>query len=736
MIPAGRRAAMAIAFLMGLAAAMAQVILIRELLVLCRGNELIIGMIFSSWFLGIYLGARFNPAGEGPALWRRVLLSLVMLPLALALSVYGAHGLAILLPRTVGTFYSFSAELVLALLFTAPVSFFVGFFFPPLVSLASVEMKEVSGGTMFYAESLGSFAGAMVFSFILITIANPLAIAMGLLSISSAAALWLIKEKKLIPLVLVPLAIMVFSSTIEKGIFTEVWNRTHTGKLVHYQRTRYQTVAVERAAETVSVYGDGILLYTLPDRYESRGLFHLVNALREGRGNVLLMGSGPGSLLHNLLNTGIGRLRYVEHDPELWDAVRPFLKKLYPPGNGSVLSVVRRDLRHYLTGTPERFDMIINLPPAPENIMVNRFYTREFYGLCKKRLATNGIFITALHGFSNYMAPDTRNYIASMYRAFAAEFPDHLRTSGETIYLIGAAGKGVLPDGGEALIGRYGKKLPLAGGPYEEEITGNFSPEEFRAYFEKSQLDYFGRVMAPLLKTIDENRDLQPGAYWKNIILSAFREGSVMRGLIGAGPVLLVFMIILSAIALMDVKRRHGMERLTEGFVIYSTGLISMSLMLIMIVLYQNAHGMVYFRISLINTVFMAGLTAGSFSSTRRSGLGLRLLLPGIAVAAAMILASTWIWADPLFWFLLTLFSFICGAVFPALFRTAGPGSPLATASVLDSMDHFGAIAGSLLTVMVFLPMAGIRGTLILVMVIAVPAIILSFVMPRTRARL
>lgn len=723
---------MAIAFFMGLAAAMAQVVLIRELMVLCRGNELIIGVIFSSWFLGLYLGARFNPEREGSALGKRVLLSMVILPLALALSVYGAHGITILIPRTVGTFYSFSSELLLALLFTAPVSFFVGFFFPPLVSLASGEMKESSGGTVFYTESLGSFTGGMVFSFVLVTIANPLAIAMGLFSISLAALFWLIK-KKLIPLALVPLAIMFFSGAIENRIFTEVWNRTHTGTLLHYQRTRYQTVAVERAAETVSVYGDGILLYSLPDRYESRGLFHLVNALREERGNVLLMGSGPGSLLHNLLNTGIGRLRYVEHDPELWDAVRPFMRKLYPPENGRVLSVVRQDLRHYLTDTPERFDMIINLPPAPDNIMVNRFYTGEFYGLCKKRLSKNGIFITALHGFSNYMAPDTRNFIASMYRAFASEFPDHLRTSGETIFLIGAAEKGVLPGSGEALMGRYGKKLPLPGGPFEEEVTGNFSPEKLRAFFEKSQLDYFGGVMAPLLKTIDENRDLQPGAYWKNIILMAFREGSVMHGLVRGGPVLLLLVALLGAVVLWDVRRRHGPAHLAAGFMIYSTGLISMSLMLIMIVLYQNAHGIVYYRISLINAMFMAGLTAGSFAATRWSGLGLRVVLPGIAVAAAMILASTWTASDLLFWPLLLLFSFLCGAVFPALFRTMGQGSPLAAASVLDALDHFGAIAGSLLTVMVFLPLAGIRGTLILVIAIALPPIVLSFILPRGR---
>ena len=61
------------------------------------------------------------------------------------------------------------------------------------------------------------------------------------------------------------------------------------------------------------MYGDGMLMYTLPDRYEARGLFHLFNALRgEGR-RVLLLGSGPGALLHNLLAaSGVERISYFE----------------------------------------------------------------------------------------------------------------------------------------------------------------------------------------------------------------------------------------------------------------------------------------------------------------------------------------------------------------------------------------------------------------------------------------
>jgi spermidine synthase len=722
----GRRGLLVIAFFMGLAAAIVQVVLIREILSLCRGNELIIGVIFSSWFLGIFLGARLNPPAAAEALERRVLISMLVLPALMAVMSYGAHAVQVVIPRTMGTFYSFSAELTLALTLTLPAGFMIGFFFPPLVWLVSEHIKERSGGIVFYIEALGSFAGGIAFSFVLVELANPLGIASGLLCMALIIK-FVYKNKNILPVALVPFVVIFFSGMIEKEIFTAVWNRTHTGKMVHYQRTKYQTVAVESSGETVSIYGDGILMYTLPDRYESRGVFHLVNALRQDRGKVLLMGSGPGSLLHNLLNSGIERLCYFESDPGLWDAVAPYRKMFYHEKEDPGLAVFREDLRHYLSKSPERFDLIVSIPPAPENIMLNRFYTREFYSLCKNHLSERGIFITSLHGFSDYMSASRRNFIASIYASFMAEFPEHLKTSGETIYLIGAATRGVLPVHYEAVIRRYAGALSPYQDGLEKEVVQNYSPNELRMFFEKTQIRYFDEIMAPLVKIVDENRDLKPGAYWNYIVLSAFREGSFLYNLLRGFWALPAAVILLLGLALWDIRRRHGELLMSAGLVMCCVGFIGISAMLVMIVLYQNLHGIVYYRISLINALFMLGLSLGSIFASR--GLITRLppVLIGFLVTTGLILAWARHGNEIAYWLLLVLFSFLCGTVFPALFMNAGGGRYFELASVLDAMDHFGAIAGSLLTVMVLLPLAGIQGTIIFNMVLVLSALTIAW---------
>ena len=275
---------------------------------------------------------------------------------------------------------------------------------------------------------------------------------------------------------------------------------------------------------------------------------------------------------------------------------------------------MREDVRHFLSRSAERFDLIVSIPPAPENLMLNRFCTREYFALCRRHLSERGVFVTSLRGFSNYLSPDMADSIASIYRAFIAEFPGRLVASGETMYLIGAA-PGVLPADGDELARRYAGRLPLAGGPYEPELVERYSADELRMFFEKSQIGYFEDVMRGRLQSADENRDLRPGTYWKNIVLAAFREQSPLYRFIRAGFVLPGIVLLLSAAAAWDIRRRYGSGQMLSGLVIYLTGLISIAAMLVMILIYQNAHGIVYYRISLINGTVHAGAVAGRVCS-------------------------------------------------------------------------------------------------------------------------
>ena len=191
---------------------------------------------------------------------------------------------------------------------------------------------------------------------------------------------------------------------------------------------------------------------------------------------------------------------------------------------------MREDLRHYLTSSAERFDLIISLPPPPENLMLNRFYTQGILGLCKKRLCRGRHLhnraprLQQLHVRRTWAITSPRST-----GPLPRNFPVTWRHPAKPCTWSELRGTGSCPESGDALIRRYGEGLPLAGGPFERELTDNFSPDELRAYFEKCQLDYFEERWRPR-----EKRRGKPGPQARGL-LEEHRPGR-LPGAVGPPP--------------------------------------------------------------------------------------------------------------------------------------------------------------------------------------------------------
>ena len=701
-----------IALYFGFAAAVSQVTLIRELLAVFRGNEFIIGVMFSAWFLGIYLGARLSRESDADSMIRRVRAAALMLPPVLVLSAYGPHVMSAVVPRSAGTFYTFTAELSFSLFFTIPTSFIIGWFFPPVVALVSGEEGEASGGRVYYIESAGSFLGGLAFSFVFAGLLNPLQIIIILSVFSLAICLW--RMKIALAALCIALAVLFFHATeAEFSLFSRLWQANRPGRLEAYERTRYQAVALCADRDSVGVYGDGVLLYTLPDAYEARQVFHLIMALKEIRGGrILVFGSAPGSVPYNLLRAGAGEVCYCEPDAGLWRIVKPRVRKLYGVGDGRAgLKIIRRDVREYLLNSREGFDLIVNLSHTPENIMHNRLFTGEFYGLCRSRLKPGGVMIASVMGFSNYLGADLREFILSIYGAFTGVFPRTMITSGEVMYLVGARDPGALPGNPAALIEGYGKRLPaVRGASIEKEIMSEFDPAELSMLFEKSHLDYFREVAARSMPKSRVNGDMNPRAYWSHIMLSSLQEKSVFYRLLRGGVFVPLVIVLALAAAMADIAVRRVRRGASGGFLVYIAGFTGISTVTVMIILLQIFEGTVYHRVALINACFMLGLAAGAYAFTGRKTHPAALFV-FMAASLGLIYAYMNTGSGFFFWPVLLLFSFLSGGVFPALFaRMTGIGFH-ERAGILDSMDHFGAISGSAATVLILVPAAGIGGT-------------------------
>ncbi|MCX7679892.1 MAG: hypothetical protein N2316_11845 [Spirochaetes bacterium] len=720
---------LSVAFYIGFASAIGQVLLIRELLTVFRGNEFIIGVIFTGWFLGVFFGARFNSVSSNDVLEKRVVLSYLAFPLVLLAFVHFIHLIPIFMRRTPGNFFPLTAEFALSFFFTIPVSFFVGYFFPPLVTLYANRVKEKSGGMIYLIESFGACVGGILFSFVFIELLNPMGICAILIACAFAIFIAQSGKKWLAGLIIIPCFLFYFSEDVERTLFRYVWNKTQASTLLRYDRTKYQTIFLGYNDQQISVYGDGVLYYTIPDRYEIRHLFHFIQALRNGKKNeeLILFGSGPGSLPYNLLRTDISTLAYFEIDPKLFRTIEPYRIRFYRTGpEDNRLAVISQDLRYFLKNSDERFHMIICFPPPPHNANLNRYYTKEFFQMCREKLKSDGIFITSLSGFSSALEREQRDYLASIYRSFSKVFPTHLKTSGEIIYLVGVNGNPSVSLDPERILKNYSQRsMALKKMPIETALLENFSPTELSVFFEKTRIEYFNNTVVPYASHIAENTDRQPFAYWRYILHSAAKERSLLYGILKNYEYFLIFLLAITALVLSWVLKKHGFLQFAGSFLIFVIGMSSMAGVLIMIMLYQNFYGVVYYRISLINALFMLGLTVGSFLATRFNIQTLVGIKVGMVVTLGALFVFTYVGSEFLFWPILIVFSTLCGIAFPALFSLLSKGNYQTTASNLDSMEFFGSIIGSVGTT-VFLPMLGIELLLMSVMGVLIFAIPVS----------
>lgn len=720
------RSLLLMTLLFGFSSAVAQVLLVREILTVFRGSELVIGAIFAAWFLGIYFGTRESVQAEPAMLRIRALRAFLALPLVLPVCLYLAHLLPALMPAATGAHHSIITEFVCAMALSAPAGICIGLYFPPAVTLISAEKKSSGGALIFTVESLGSFSGGLAFSFIMVDHLNPLAISSLLSLLSICVYIALTRDWRLIAAVCAAAVLLFSASAIEHTLFARLWKYTHAGALTGYVRTRCQMASFERLEEQTNVYGDGIFYFTFPDRYGARLPFHLIRSLmRTGKERICIFGGGPGSLALNLARSTSPPLAYCESDPWLPGAIMELGNRdLRHAVDSGRIRLIADDFRRHLAQWGGRYDIILCLPPPPENARLNRFYTAEFYELCRQNLSDEGILVAALHGYANYMGADLKGFIASIYKAFRGRFPFLLATSGDTVYLIGAKSRGVLPASGEGLMREYRNKFPtvkhslLARG-IDPELLEGFNPDELGMLFEPTQGAYFDAQMRSVLDQSMENRDMRPAAYWNYLLLSALQEDSPVYVLLKAPLVLAAIAALFILFALYRMLRMHGRIQFFGAVITTALGFISISAAILMILVYQNFHGNVYHRIALVNAAFMLGLFSGGlFAMWRR----MRFSWISFAFLFLLLLASGAYMRsgfEVFFWPILFIFAAACGTVIPSLFALLSEEDYLRTARNLNAMDHLGAVAGSILIPLSLLPALGVRGALAMQMLVA-----------------
>ena len=190
----------------------------------------------------------------------------------------------------------------------------------------------------------------------------------------------------------VTLTVLIISSD---DIQTTTRQRLYTDPIIAYQQSAYQEIVVTRRGTDTRLYLDGGLQFSTRDEYRyTESLVY--PALGAGARSVLILGGGDGLAARELLRMpDVETIVQVELDPAVIELARGPLRDT----NGGALDdprvqVVIDDAMTWLREGPRGgFDAVIIDLPDPDNPVLGRLYSTEFYALLTRVLAPDALVV-------------------------------------------------------------------------------------------------------------------------------------------------------------------------------------------------------------------------------------------------------------------------------------------------------------------------------------------------------
>ncbi|MDO8745318.1 MAG: methyltransferase, partial [Candidatus Brocadiaceae bacterium] len=473
----------------GCYATIAQVMLIREFLNIFYGNELCLGIVFGAWFLGIATGAFAGAKIEYTFkhAFTVFVITLMVMCFVLPVQIVFVRGIRGLLSVGIGEYISLLPLLLTSIGLILPFSFIVGFIFPfsSKVILGATRDAAVDIGVVYIIESMGSLFGGLIFSFFLVSRFHPFKI-ITLLNTGLFVLLFFLlfnfhrkgqvyssgeenkKIKRVLGIISLALALVMitvwFSPIPDKAEALSAkmrWNTLNPHiELMTSADSKYQHIDIGRQAEQYNIYLNGQYASAFPNEYEYAQIAHLVMTQHPSPKHVLLIGSGLGGLVSEMLLHPVESLDYVELDQRLLQISDKYLSSSDRQAlSDSRVTIIHQDGRYYVKNTSKKqhYDIVLVNTPDPSTAFLNRFYTLEFFKEAQKILKSDGVLIASVSSAVTYIGKEVGSYTGSLYRTLHEAFQDVLVTPGQVNFYFACNKDNVITLDIETLMGRYRK---------------------------------------------------------------------------------------------------------------------------------------------------------------------------------------------------------------------------------------------------------------------------------------
>lgn len=718
-------------FAIGFLSLLGQVLLLREVQVAFFGVELVVILALGTWLLVSGIGAALGLLSCPSHAKMRVLF--LLLAVFLPVAIVTARGIRPLLGATPGALLPLSQQLFLLLVMLVPCACVTGLLFQEAARLSMKHGKTLAFA--YGAESMGGWVGGLL---------GTLAIA------ARFSNLWMVLVCALLAtlFVFVPLR-QSRPSRFQRTASIVLCGILVFGLSIHTDLDLFSTSWTHPSVRSVEDSKDGRLMLTVLDEQKSvllnnavvldththagETLAHIAALQRQTSNKILVLGGGADHVLESLEQHSPGQVVYVERSRTLLKFAQSMLSnKARQAFQSDHVQVTIDDPRAYVRDAHD-VDLLVMRMPPPTSGSSNRFFTKEFFDLCKNALRPTGVFAFSLPGAGNIWTTQLLLRTTSVVQALKTAFEHVVVVPSEEIILLAAQES--LPKDPSVLIQRFkerGIQAQLVSKPF---LLDAYTNDRF---FEAQNLLLSRATLA--------NSDFRPVCFQASFLIWLSKFFPMLhhvefdpqqwrfRSFALVSFASLSFLVLFVLLGANFLRRNHTLRGAGVTFLV---GLSSMLLESVLLLSYQNHHGALYQNLGLLLMAFMGGLASGAIGihtwAKKRSAFP-RWISPAFAIglmfcAGLTILVSVFgSGGSSLLVFALLLF--VVGALSAALFALAGTRfehTQNNLVSPLYAADLFGGCIGTVAASIFLIPVVGLVGTVLLVIGLCLVLMLLSY---------
>ncbi len=589
----------------GISSVTTQLLTIREFLTQFHGNEITISLALFCWLLLTGLGSLAAKAVKRPSLRIYSLLTLAMAvwPLLQIIVIRGLREAVF----THGASPGFYPIFFYILVTVTPYCLLIGFILPYAQKVLNAGHYPFTSGQLYLTDSIGDITGGVLFSFVLVYFLKPfhtIAVTSALLII--VAVLLLLHSRRYILLFIALVLTSLFYYYSTNSHFERLTLAEQYGDIVRYLESPYGRVVISREGTQHTFWESGAPLYSDSNVINSEEKVHYPLCQLNQVENVLLVSGGLGETLTEVYKYHPAHVDYVELDPYLTNAaLRLGVIKKAP-----FLEIMNTDGRGYIKTAERRYDAVMVDLPEPDTFQINRFFTSDFFSLTKKILKKDGILSMSIEYSPNYVSDVRKKKLSTIYNTARLHFKNVMVLPGEEAYFLCRDGE-LCADVPARL------KLKSINTSYIDGFFyGNVTGERINEI--KESIDRDERI----------NTDFEP-----RLMNIAFQEWFMKHG---TSPRYFLFTLLALTIIYLIFKRK-------EEYILFSTGLATMGVEMLIIFAFQVIYGYIYLKIGAIVTASLLGLLPGAMIGNLQPKKGaFRLVVSEMLLLGMLFLFLIW----------------------------------------------------------------------------------------------